>query len=218
MTPRSFLLDDALAGYVLHHTRPVDPVVERLSERTRALGSVSGMQIGPDQGTFLELLVRFAGVTDAVEVGTFTGTSALYVARGLAPGGRLLCCDISEEWTAIAREAWADAGVADRVDLRIGPAIETLEALPPDPVIDFAFVDADKVGYMAYHDELVPRLRPGGLIAVDNTLWSGRVTDPSDTEEATEAIRAYNAHAHADDRVDTVVLTIADGITLSQKR
>lgn len=218
MSPRSFLLDEPHHAYVLAHTEPVDEVVHHLTERTVALGAFAGMQIGPDQQALLTLLTRFAGVTNAVEVGTFTGTSALCIARGLAPGGRLLCCDVSEEWTAIARDAWAQAGVDDRIELRIGPAIDTLSALPADPVIDLAFIDADKVGYLAYYEELVPRLRPGGWIVADNTLWSGRVVDPTARDADTDALRAYNDRVAADDRVDTVLLALADGLTVSQKR
>jgi len=218
MAPRSFLLDDRLAAYVTDHTEPADAVMVALTERTQALGDVAGMQVGPDQAAFLTMLTRFAGVANAVEVGTFTGTSALCIARGLADGGRLLCCDVSEEWTAIARGAWADAGVDDRIDLRIAPGIETLSALPADPVIDLAFIDADKPGYAGYYEELVPRLRPGGWIVADNTLWSGTVVDPSDTAANTEALRAYNDRAASDDRVMTVLLAVADGLTISQKR
>ncbi len=218
MSSRSFLLDDPLWHYVVDHSAKVDPVLARLTERTVALGGVANMQIGPDQQAFLTMLTRFAGVTNAVEVGTFTGTSALCVARGLAPGGRMLCCDVSEEWTSIAREAWADAGVDDRIDLRIAPAAETLRALPPDPVIDLAFIDADKPGYHAYYEELVPRLRPGGWIVADNTLWGGAITDASDADPNTKALRAYNAHAASDSRVVTVLLAVADGLTISQKR
>jgi len=218
MSPRSFLLDDRLGAYVLAHTEPIDPVLARLTERTVALGDWAGMQVGPDQAAFLTMLTRFAGVTNAVEVGTFTGTSALCIARGLAPGGRLLCCDVSEEWTAIARDAWADAGIDDRVELRIAPGIDTLSALPHEPTIDLAFIDADKTGYLSYYEELVPRLRPGGWIVADNTLWSGNIVDPDDTSDATLALRAYNDRAAADDRVMTVLLAVADGLTVSQKR
>lgn len=218
MSPRSFLLDDRLAAYVVAHTEPVDPVVARLTERTAALGDVAGMQVGPDQAAFLMMLTRFAGVTNAVEVGTFTGTSALCVARGLAPGGRLLCCDVSEEWTAIAREAWAEAGVADRIELRVAPAIETLRALPDEPMIDLAFIDADKPGYVSYYEELVPRMRPGGWIIADNTLWGGSIVDDAVTDDSTVALRAYNDRAAADERVETVLLAVADGLTISQKR
>jgi caffeoyl-CoA O-methyltransferase len=218
MAPRSFLLSDQLDEYVRAHTAPFDAVLERLTERTEALGDVAGMQIGPDQAAFLTMLTRFAGVRHAVEVGTFTGTSALCIARGLAPGGRLLCCDVSETWTAIAAEAWQEAGVDDRIDLRVAPAAETLAQLPADPTIDLAFIDADKPGYLAYYEELVPRLRPGGWIVADNTLWSGQVVDGADTSEATEALRAYNRRAASDARVDTVLLALADGLTVSQKR
>ncbi len=217
MTPRSFLLDDRLWHYVVDHTAPVDPVVARVTERTLALGSAAGMQIGPDQQALLTMLTRFAGVTSAVEVGTFTGTSALCIARGLAPGGRLLCCDVSEEWTAIARDAWAEAGVDDRIDLRLAPAIETLRALPAQPTIDLAFIDADKPGYLAYYEELVPRLRPGGWVVADNTLWGGRITDAAAGDADLKGLRAYNAHAAADERVTTVLLAVADGLTISQK-
>lgn len=218
MAPRSFLLSDELHAYVVDHTLALDPVMARLTERTAALGDVAGMQVGPDQAAFLTMLTRFAGVANAVEVGTFTGTSALCIARGLAPGGRLTCCDVSEEWTSIARDAWEAAGVADRIDLRIAPGIETLRALPADPVIDLAFIDADKPGYAGYYEELVPRLRPGGWIVADNTLWSGAVIDPAATDDNTEALRAYNRRAADDERVDTVVLAVADGLTVSQKR
>lgn len=217
MSPRSFLLDDTLQAYVTGHAPAPDPVHAELIERTAALGDPAGMQVGPDQAAFLTMLTRLTGATTAVEVGTFTGTSALCIARGLAPGGRLLCCDVSAEWTAIARDAWAKAGVDDRIDLRIAPAIETLRALPPDPVIDLAFVDADKTGYPAYYEELVPRLRPGGLLVADNTLWHGAIVDDADTGEAAVALRAYNDRAATDDRVTTVILTVADGLTLSQK-
>lgn len=218
MTPRSFLLGDALGDYVIAHSQSADPVLAWITERTAALGSSAGMQIGPDQSALLTMLTRFAGVTNAVEVGTFTGSSALAVARGLADGGRLLCCDVSEEWTAIAQQAWADAGVDDRIELRIAPAIETLRSLQADPVVDLAFIDADKTGYLGYYEELVPRLRPGGWVVADNTLWSGAVVDAAAKDDDVEAIRAYNDRAAADDRVDTVLLALADGLTVSQKR
>lgn len=218
MAPRSFLLSDPLDAYVREHTVPFDPVLERLTRRTEELGEISGMQIGPDQAALLTMLTRFAGVHRAVEVGTFTGTSALCIARGLQPGGRLLCCDVSEQWTAIARDAWEEAGVSDRIDLRVAPAAETLAALPTDASIDLAFIDADKPGYLTYYEELVPRLRPGGLLIADNTLWSGQVVDDADQSDATEALRAYNRRAASDERVTTALLALADGLTVSQKR
>ncbi|MGI8937338.1 MAG: O-methyltransferase [Iamia sp.] len=220
MSPRSFLLSDALAAYVTGHSEALDPVAQKLVERTAALGDVAGMQIGPEQSALMGVLARITGARRAVEVGTFTGMSALAVARNLAPGGRLVCCDVSEEWTALAREAWAEAGVADLIDLRIGPAAETLagDLFGDDEPIDMAFIDADKGGYVTYHDLLVPRLRPGGLLAVDNTLWSGTVVEADESDENRTALRAYNDHAVADDRVDTVMLTVGDGLTLNVRR
>jgi caffeoyl-CoA O-methyltransferase len=218
MSPRSFLLPQPIADYVLAHTEPADPVQADLIERTRALGDVAGMQVGVDQARLLTTLTRFAGVTRAVEVGTFTGMSALAIARGLAPGGRLLCCDVSDEWISIAREAWGAAGVDDRIEVRLGPAGDTLRSLSDDPVIDLAFIDADKTGYLHYFEALVPRMRPGGLLIADNTLWSGTVCDPTNDDESTEALRRYNDVAASDDRVDTVLLPLADGLTVCQRR
>jgi caffeoyl-CoA O-methyltransferase len=217
MSNRSFLLDEVTSSYVLEHSVPFDDVLTRLTARTQELGPWSGMQIAPDQAAFLTMLTRFGRATNAVEVGTFTGTSALCIARGLQPGGRLLCCDISEEWTAIARDAWSEAGVEQSIDLTIAPGIETLSSLPTGPTIDLAFIDADKPGYLDYYEELVPRLRPGGWIIADNTLWSGKVVDASVTDDDTVALRAYNDRASSDDRVATVLLALADGLTVSQK-
>jgi caffeoyl-CoA O-methyltransferase len=213
---RSFLTSDALAAYIEAHSDPLDAVAAELVARTAALGDVARMQIGADQAALMTTLARLTGAHRAVEVGTFTGMSALAIARGVAAGGRLVCCDVSEEWTAIARQAWSDAGVADRIDLRIAPAAETLagDLFGGEP-IDLAFVDADKPGYVTYHDLLVPRLRPGGLLAVDNTLWSGAVVEPDEADVNRTAIRAYNDHAAADDRVGTVMLTVGDGVTLN---
>lgn len=215
---RSLLGTDALAAYVADHSDPLDDVARALVDRTAALGDVAGMQIGADQAALMTALARLTGARRAVEVGTFTGMSSLAIARGLADGGRLVCCDVSEEWTAIAREAWAAAGVADRIDLRIGPAAETLAAdLFGGEPLDLAFVDADKPSYTTYHDLLVPRLRPGGLLAVDNTLWGGSVVDPDEADVNRTAIRAYNDHALADPRVSTVVVPTGDGVTLNVK-
>ncbi|HEU5148999.1 MAG TPA: class I SAM-dependent methyltransferase [Iamia sp.] len=214
---RSFLAPEPLAAYVEAHSDPLDAVARRLVERTAALGDVAGMQIGADQAALMTALARLTGARRAVEVGTFTGMSSLAIARGLPEGGRLVCCDVSEEWTALAREAWAEAGVDDRIDLRIGPAAETLagDLFGDDAPIDLAFVDADKGGYVTYHELLVPRLRPGGLLAVDNTLWGGAVVEPDEADANRTAIRAYNDHAAADPRVSTVVLTVGDGLTLN---
>lgn len=217
MSPRSFLLDDRLNDYVVGHTEPADAVMVRLTERTVALGDPAGMQVGPDQAAFLTMLTRFAGVSRAVEVGTFTGTSALCIARGLVDGGTLLCCDVSEEWTAIARDAWAEAGVDDRIELRIAPGIETLSSLPDDEPIDLAFIDADKPNYAAYYAEIVERLAPRGVLLVDNVLWSGKVIDASVDDRDTVAIRAFNDLVRDDARVESVMLPIADGLTLVRR-
>ncbi|MET0728856.1 MAG: O-methyltransferase [Acidimicrobiales bacterium] len=216
--PKSVLVTPALHEYLVAHGRPPDDVQQALIAKTRELGGVSGMQIAPEQGAFMTLLTRLVGARFAVEVGTFTGYSSICIARGLAPGGRLLCCDVSEEWTAIAREHWARAGVDDRIELRIAPAADTLRSLPADPPIDLAFIDADKTGYRTYYDLIVERLRPGGLVLLDNVLWSGKVVDPSDTSDDTEAIRAVNDHVAADDRVEAVMVPIADGLTIARRR
>jgi caffeoyl-CoA O-methyltransferase len=212
-------LDSAIAAYCGEHTTPPDDVLQDLAAETvAALGGAAIMQIAPEQGVLLGMLVRLSGATRAVEVGTFTGYSALCIARALGDGGRLLCCDVNEEWTAMARRYWERGGVADRIDLRIGPALDTLRDLPTKPSFDLAFIDADKASYAAYYEELLPRLRRGGLLAVDNTLWSGRILDPEAQDPDTVAIRAFNDRVASDERVTTVLLPIADGLTLVQKR
>jgi caffeoyl-CoA O-methyltransferase len=207
-----------LHDYILQHSAPPDDVRRSLMEETAKLGRVSGMQIGPEQGAFMTILTRALGVKSAVEVGTFTGYSSLCIARGLAPGGRLLCCDVSEEWTSIGRRHWELAGVADRIELRIAPAIETLRSLPTDFVVDLAFIDADKSGYRAYYEELVTRVRPNGVLLVDNVLWSARVIEQEVNDDDTVAIRAFNDHLAADERVEVVMLPIGDGLTLARKK
>lgn len=216
--PKSFFLSPEIHGYLVEHSEPPDEVQRWLIEETKAkVGDFSMMQISPEQGAFMTLITRLVGTTRAVEVGTFTGYSALCIARGLADGGRLLCCDVSEEWTAIGREAWKRAGIEDRIELRIAPAIETLQSLPVDEPIDLAFIDADKTGYAAYYDEILQRLRPNGLIMVDNTLWMGTVVNESVNDDDTKAIRAFNDMVAADDRVDTAMVPIGDGVTLLRK-
>jgi len=187
------------------------------AETLSRFGAAAGMQIGPEQGAFMTLLARLLGARNAVEVGTFTGYSAICVARGLAEGGRLLCCDVSEEWTSVAREYWKRAGVADKIELRLGPAARTLRELPAGTAFDYAFIDADKTGYVQYWDLIVPMIRPGGLILVDNTLSHGRVIDLSDQADNVQGIRRFNAHALADERVDLVLLPIGDGLTMARK-
>jgi caffeoyl-CoA O-methyltransferase len=216
---RSFPVTDEVRSYAVDHGswRP-DEVMRRLRSETAALGEVAGMQIGEDQGQLLTMLTRLVGARRAVEVGTFTGYSSLCIARGLVDGGSLLCCDVSEEWTALGRRAWAAAGLADRIELRIAPALDTLRSLPEAAEVDLAFIDADKPGYAAYWAELVPRIRPGGLLLADNVLWSGRIVDPSVDDANTAALRAFNDVVAADDRVETVVLTAFDGLTMARKR
>ena len=215
--PKFTALDDVLYEYLLAHRSPDDEVVRELREETARLGRHAVMQIAPDQATFLRILVAAIGARRAVEVGTFTGFSALAIARGLPRDGRLLCLDVSEEWTRIARRAWVKAGVADRIELRIGPAAESLRALPDEPGFDFAFIDADKKGYPVYWDEIVRRLRPGGLIAADNVLWEGEVVQPEQQGEDVVAIRGFNELVLADPRVESVMLALADGLTLARK-
>ena len=215
---RPVLIDPGIAAYIADHAAPPDDALVRLRDRTAQLGRAARMQISADQGVLLTLLTRMVGAREAVEVGTFTGYSAICIARGLQPGGHLLCCDVSEEYTAIARDAWTEAGVDDRIELRIAPALDTLRELPADPEIDFAFIDAEKTEYADYYAELVPRIRPGGLIAVDNTLWSGRVARPDPEDRVTGVIMRFNDLVAADDRVDSYLLPVSDGLTLAVKR
>jgi caffeoyl-CoA O-methyltransferase len=216
---RSRFTERAIDEYSARHSTGPDALQHELqlvtAERT---GPASGMQIGDDQAVLMEMIVRSMGATRAVEVGTFTGYSALAIARGLGPGGHLLCCDVSEEWTAIARDAWAKAGVADRIELRIGPGIDTLRSLPAGEQFDFAFIDADKTGYAAYYEEILSRLRSGGLILLDNMLQGGRVVEESATDDSVAAIRALNDAIVADDRVRVVLVPIGDGVSVVQKR
>lgn len=196
------------------------PALARLREENRSHPRGS-MQVDADEGALLGLLVRILGARNVLEVGTFTGYSSTAMALALPPDGRLLCCDVSREFTDVARRVWADAGVADRIDLRLAPAFETMDALLADGgagTFDFAFIDADKAGYDAYYERALRLVRPGGVIAIDNVLWSGRVADPSVTDEDTTAIRALNEKIAADERVDHVLLPIRDGLTLARVR
>ena len=213
-------MTEPLYAYMLAHAtrQPGDDVLAALAEETLALGKVSQMQIAPEQGAFMTMLARLIGAKNAIEIGTFTGYSALCIARGLGPGGKLIACDVNEEWTAIARRYWQKADVADRIELRIGPGLETLRALPPAPTFDLAFVDADKPSYLGYYEELLLRLRPNGVILFDNVLWSGKVADAAVDDEPTSALRALNDHAAKDARVESVMIAVADGLTLVRKR
>jgi len=217
-TPKTLGLSPELHAYLVAHGTPPDRVLNGLIADTEAMGQISRMQIAPEQGAFLTMLAKLLDARLIVEVGTFTGYSSICLARGLADGGRLICCDVSAEYTARAVRAWDEAGLDDRIELRIAPAAETLGAMPFDPPIDLAFIDADKTGYASYYDLILERMRPGGVIAVDNVLWSGQVIDPTDTSADTEALRAFNDMVRDDARVEPVMVPIADGLTLCRKR
>lgn len=211
------IISPAVSDYLLGHCTPADDVLRDLAAETRAaLPGQAVMQISHDEGELLTMLVRLTGAKLAVEIGVFTGYSSICIARGLPKDGRLLACDVSEEFTAVARRYWARAGVDALIDLTLGPAIDTVRAFGSEPVIDFAFVDADKTGYPAYYEELVPRMRPGGLIVIDNVLRGGRVLDPSDDSD--RAVAGLNDRIVRDDRVESVMLPVRDGVTLVRKR
>ncbi|MFG2488500.1 DUF2218 domain-containing protein [Streptomyces virginiae] len=208
-----------IGEYLLNHHTPADEVLGELAMATReATAGAAHMQISSDEGALLTMLTRLTGARFAVEVGVFTGYSALCIARGLADGGRLLACDVSEEWTAVGRPYWERAGVADRIDLRIAPALETLRALDAEPVIDIAFIDADKHNYPLYYEEIVRRLRPGGLVVLDNVFLGGRVLDPTYQEEHHLAMRHLNELITVDERVESVMLPVRDGLTIARRR
>ncbi len=206
-----------MSAYVLAHSESPDQVMAALIAETAQLPEVN-MQIGPDQAAFMTLLARSLNVRRAIEVGTFTGLSALAVARALPEDGSLLCLDINAEWTAIGRRYWELAGVSDRIELRIGPAGQTLAALPEEPTYDFAFVDADKTGYAGYVAALHPRMQSNGLVLLDNMLRGGRVLGGAETSADDEAVIALNDELVADSRWETVLLPVADGLTLLRKR
>ncbi|MCD0448802.1 class I SAM-dependent methyltransferase [Actinocorallia sp. API 0066] len=211
-------LDPAVSAYVLDHCTPADDVLQDLADETqRVLPDFAGMQVSLDEGRFLSLLVGLSGARDALEVGVFTGYSSICIARELPPDGRLLALDVSEEFTSIARPHWARAGVAERIELRIGPALASLAELPETPSFDFAFIDADKTAYPDYYEAILPRLRPGGLVVLDNVLREGRVVDPTAREPADLAIKALNDTIAADPRVTSVMLPVRDGVTLARK-
>ena len=218
-SPGKFLkLTPELYQYVVSHGDNDDPVRRELSEETAKLGPISMMEIASEQGTFMSMLAAAIGAKSAVEVGTFTGYSALCVARALPADGNLLCCDVSEEWTSIARRYWEKAGVAHKITLKLGPALDTLRALPESNCFDIGFIDADKANYRAYYEEILKRLRQNGLLLLDNVLWNGAVLNQSDKSEDTKAIREINDFIVGDDRVEAVMLPIADGLTIVRKR
>jgi caffeoyl-CoA O-methyltransferase len=218
VAPKYTALDDELHRYLVEHGARQDDVLRRLAEETAALGDVAVMQIAPDQGALITLLARATGARRALELGTFTGYSAICIARGLPDDGRLLACELSEEWAEVARRYFAEAGVADRVELRLGPALDTIRALGDDESFDFAFIDADKQTYLEYYEAVLKLLRPGGLMLIDNVLRGGAVLDSDDDSAANEVVKELNDRVAADDRVDVAMIGVADGITLALKR
>ncbi len=216
--PKSIQMTPALHAYLVSHGTPPDEIQRALIAETQALGNISVMQIAPEQGAFITLFARILGARRAIEIGTFTGYSALCIARGLTDDGKLICCDLSEEWTNVGRRYWEKAGVAHKIDLHIAPAIETLAQLPQEPNFDLAFIDADKSGTIAYFEALLPLIRKGGVILIDNVLWRGAVVNPAVDDEDTLAIRAFNDLVAADSRVECVMLPIADGLTFLRQR
>ncbi|AUG79104.1 Caffeoyl-CoA O-methyltransferase [Kitasatospora sp. MMS16-BH015] len=218
LSARNLALTPELHTYLLNQGRMTpDPLLAELIERTRAaIPDQAHMTVAPEEGALLTFLVKLLGAVNIVEVGTFTGYSSLCLARGLPEHGSLVTCDVSAEWTALALEFWGRAGVADRIELRLGDALETLRTMSPKPHLDLAFIDADKPGYIGYWEELVPRLRPGGLLLVDNTLFNGEVIDEHPGEKPA-AIRAFNEHARRDSRVELVMLPLADGLTMARR-
>lgn len=220
MSSRTLSLDASLYGYLLAHGVREHPVLAELRDVTAPLRAAM-MQISPEQGALMQMLVRLLGAKRCIEVGVFTGYSSLAVALALPADGRIVACDVSEEWTNIARAHWQRAGVAERIQLELRPATETLDALlaaGDAGSFDFAFIDADKSNYDGYYERVLKLLRPGGLACVDNVLWGGAVADANRNDADTQAIRALNAKLHADDRVDVVLLPIGDGLTLARKR
>jgi caffeoyl-CoA O-methyltransferase len=211
-------MSEPLYDYLVAHGHNGDPLLAELARETEALGPIAMMQIAPEQGTLMHILARAIGATSAIEIGTFTGYSSLSVARALGPKGRLLCCDISDEWTSIARKYWQKAGVAERIELRLAPALETIAALPADRTFDFAFIDADKVSYRSYYEALLPRMRPNGLILFDNVLWMGQVIDTQTQSDDTKALQQLNDHLAADTRVQAVMISVSDGLTIVRKK
>ena len=219
MTRRSEQISLHLNAYLTAHSTPPDAILRELATETaeRYPNEVS-LQVAPELGTFLTLLTRVSRGRSGLELGTFTGYSSICIARGLGAGGRLLCCDVSEEWTSVARKYWEKAGLSDRIELRLGPALDTLRALPDDEAFDVAFIDADKIAYPKYWAEVVPRVRGGGVIMVDNTFSHGRVLDAGNDNPSVIAVRTMNDMAAADERVELIMLPIGDGLTVAFKR
>ena len=207
-----------LYHFMLRNRTPEGPLLGELRRETeQRIGELAGMMISEEQGLFLRMLVGAMGAKSVVEVGTFTGYSAICIASALPDDGELLCCDISDEWTAIGVPYWKRSGLSDRIDLRIGPALETLRVLPSEPTIDFAFVDADKDNYVAYYEALLPKVRANGLLAFDNVMWHNWMMDAANQDAETIGIREFNDHILGDPRIETVMLHVGDGLTLVRK-
>lgn len=216
---KSLGLSPELHAYLVDHGSPPDAILSELIQVTRdRIGGLAMMQIPPEEGALLTLLARLIGARRAIEIGTFTGYSAICIARGLSEGGKLLCCDVSQEWTDIGRPFWKRAGLEDRIELRLAPALETLAKLPADRSFDLAFIDAVKTEYWSYLEKLLGLLRPGGLVVVDNVLWSGSVIDAANQTPETQAIRAFNDRVASDERFDRVMIGVGDGLTLLRVR
>ncbi|WP_432835067.1 O-methyltransferase [Dactylosporangium sp. CA-092794] len=218
MTKATLTLTDTLRDYVVANGSEPDEILRDLiAETERVLPDVAGLQIAPEQAAFMTLLTRILGARNAVEIGTFTGLSSIAIARGLPEDGRLICFDISDEFTSVARRYWARAGLTDRIELRLGPATEMLATLPAEPHLDLVFIDADKTGYLDYWQQIVPRMRPGGLILVDNVLRHGHIVDPAPTDPNTVAMIEFNRRVLDDPRVESVLVPIADGLTIARR-
>jgi len=212
----AFIVQEDVEEYAAEHTTAGDPLFERLADETRSKSDAPQMMVGLLEGRFLEFLVRMKGAKTVLELGTFTGWSSISMAKGLPPGGRITTCDIEEETTEIAKRYADEAGVVDRIDYRLGPGIETIAEL--DGPFDLVFIDADKENYVNYYEAVLPKLADDGFIVADNVLWSGRVDEEDNSEETTQAIRAFNDHVMSDDRVVCVMLTVRDGMTLIRRK
>lgn len=212
----AFIVNEEVERYAEEHSTPVDPFFERLAEETREKSDAPQMMVGALEGRFLEFLVRLKGATNVLELGTFTGWSSISMARGLPEGGRITTCDVNAETTEIAKRYAEEAGVAERIDYRLGPGLETLETL--DGPFDLVFIDADKQNYVNYYEAVLPKLADDGVIVADNVLWSGSVVEENPEREDTPVIKAFNDHVMADERVECVMLTVRDGMTLIRKK
>ena len=220
MSSTTLQLNEKVHDYLLGHSLRESPACQQLRKETKPM-KMGMMQVSPEQGQFMAFLVELTGTRKAVEVGTFTGYSALCVAQALPEEGKLVCCDVSEEWTGVGKKYWEKAGVSDRIDLRIGPAVDTLKVIRDageEGTFDFGFIDADKTNYQSYYEHVLALLRAGGLLLIDNVLWGGSVANPDKTDEDTEAIRTLNDFLHRDDRVSLSMLPVGDGLTLALKR